>query len=61
MSEGGRELEAAKQRLSLASQMVSSAQSMVYIAQMNLDTAKAQLLESQNEEKEAILGYIEVR
>ena len=53
MSEGGRELEAAKQRLSLASQMVSSTQSMVYIAQMNLDTAKAQLLESQNEEKEA--------
>ena len=67
MSEGGRELEAARQRLSIAkaqtisaNQMVSSAQSMVYIANINLDTANAHLLKSQNEEKEATRKLDEV-
>ena len=67
MSEGGRELEAARQRLSIAkaqtlsaNQMVSSAQSMVDIATKNLDIAKAQLLQSQNEEKDATRKLDEV-
>ena len=40
--------------------MVSSAQSMVDIANKNLDIAKAQLLKSQNEEKDAAIKLDEV-